>query len=349
MLNVNIGIFLFFKKVDMKYKNVVKTLVLALLMVFSACNGGSRDSVDLSKTSIKPVKITRYEKALFNLSTENLKLELKKIAPDFPVFLNADLDDTLNLIQLHDFITNPLNEGLYDSVILTYPDLTRFENELTDAFRRFNYFFPDNELPNVFSYVSGLIFEQPIQFISGDMIIALDMYLGKDLVEYRRIGLPLYKTERMNSDFITRDCMYDMYFYHFLKKPGNNVLEKMIEEGKQLYFLDVMLPKTEDFIKIGYHEAKLEWCKNNESNLWAFLIENELLYSSDNNILRKFFTDGPFSHSFSNDSPARLGEWLGWQIVRSYMMNNPKITPGQLFLEQDSEKILKQSKYKPRK
>jgi len=333
----------------MNFRNLGITLTVALSAVLFSCNGGKRDPVDLTKINLAKVKIDRYEKTLFNLTGDNLKQELKSIAPDFPVFLNADLDDTLNLIQLHDFITNPLNRGLYDSVMKNFPDLTRYELQLTNAFKRFRYFFPDKELPDVFSYVSGLIFEQPVQFIAGDMIVALDMYLGENLIEYRKIGLPFYKIERMNSNFITRDCIYDMYFYHFLKKPGENILEKMIEEGKHLYFLDALLPETQDHIKIGYPPEKLEWCKNNESNLWAFMIENELLFSSDNNIFRKFFTDGPFSHSFSNDSPARLGEWLGWQIVRSYMKNNPGVTPEQLFLEQDAEKILKQSKYKPPK
>lgn len=325
-----------------------KALIL-LLLIFFGCTSTTRNKPDPDNINIQPVEINRYEKALFSIREQNLKQGLKDIAPDFRVFLDADLDDTLNLIQLHDFITNPVNRGLYDSVTLQYPDLTRWEGELTSAFARFHYYFPENELPGVFSYVSGLIFEQPVQFIAGDMIVALDMYLGKDLVQYRRIGLPMYKTERMTGDYITRDCIYDMYYYHFLKKPGNNVLEKMIEEGKHLCFLDLILPETPDFIKIGYPEKKLEWCKNNEQNLWAFIIENQLLYSSDNNVLRKFFTDGPFTHSFSGDSPARLGEWLGWQIVRAYLKNNPNITPAQLFLSQDAEMILKDSKYKPRR
>ena len=325
-----------------------KSLILFLLF-FLSCASPERDKPDPGKINIKPIEIHRYEKALFSIPEQNLKQGLKDIAPDFRVFLDADLDDTLNLIQLHDFITNPVNRGLYENVVLQYPDLARWESELTSAFSRFHYYFPENELPDVFTYVSGLIYELPVQFISGDMIVALDMYLGKDQVQYRRIGLPMYKTERMTSENITRDCIYDLYYYHFLKKPGNNVLEKMIEEGKHLYFLDLILPETPDFIKIGYPEKKLEWCKNNEQNLWAFMIENQLLYSSDNNVLRRFFTDGPFSHSFSGESPARLGEWLGWQIVRAYMKNNPKITPAQLILNEDAEMILKESRYKPRR
>jgi hypothetical protein len=66
-------------------------------------------------------------------------------------------------------------------------------------------------------------------------------------------------------------------------------------------------------------------------------------------VIRKFFTDGPYSHSFSSESPARLGEWLGWQIVKAYMNKNQEVTLQQLLLEEDDQKILTNSRYKPKK
>jgi hypothetical protein len=315
----------------------------------AACSGSSDKhlSIDTSDVDISPVKIHRYEEALFSIDPDSLKVGLKKIRPAFPVFLDADLDDTLNLIQMHEFITNPLNIGLYQDVVFKYPNLESFDAEFTDSFKRFKYFFPEKEVPEIFSYVSGLLYEMPVQFISGDMIIALDMYLGKGLETYRRMGLPLYKVERMNENYIVRDGIWELYYYHFLKKPGKNVLERMIEEGKQLYFLDAMLPELADNIKTGYTEDQLLWCEANEKNIWAFMIENNLLYSSNSNTLRKFFTDGPFSNDFSQESPARIGAWLGWQIVRAYMKNNPKISLEKLFLQEDAQEILMKSGYKP--
>jgi hypothetical protein len=286
---------------------------------------------------------------LFSISQDSFKIALKKIAPEFPVFLNADLDDTLNLIRLHDFVTSPLNIKLYDSVLIAFPSLSMFEEQLTHAFKRYKFYFPEIELPNVFSYVSGLSFENPVQLIAGDMLIALDMYLGKGFTEYRMAGIPFYKIERMNKDFLVRDCVNEMYYFTMLEKPGKNVLEKMIGEGKRLYFLDAMLPEVADHLKIGYPEQKLNWCIENESNIWAFMIENEILFSSDMLVFRKFFTDGPYSHSFSNDSPARIGEWLGWQIVRAYMYKNPEVTLPELLNEEDVQKILNGSRYKPKK
>jgi len=326
-------------------------ILLFIAVVLYSCSGTANRNlnIDVSKVDVQPVVIKRYEKLLFNIEKNSFKEGLKKIAPEFPVFLKADLDDTLNLIRLNDFVTSPLNSKLYDSVLEIFPTLFPYEDQLTEAFKRYNFYFPEIGLPNVFSYVSGLSYEYPVQFYAGDMIVALDMYLGNDFIEYRKTGLPLYKIERMNKDFLVRDCINEMYYYTYLEKPGKNVLQKMIGEGKRLYFLDAMLPETPDNIKIGYPEQKLNWCLDNESKIWAFMIENDLIFSSDMLVIRKFFTDGPYSHSFSSESPARLGEWLGWQIVRAYMNKNQEITLQELLLEEDAQKILTGSRYKPKK
>jgi len=317
--------------------------------MLASCNGTSdgRLGIDTDDIEIPEVHINRYEKALFAIPVESLSQGLKAIQPGFPIFLDADLDDTLNLIQMHDFLTSPLNIELYDDVIAQYPDLGNYEQDFTEAFRRFKYFFPEKDLPLIFSYVSGLLYEMPVQFLSGDMIVALDMYLGRGQEAYRGLGLPLYKIDRMNQQYIVRDGIYELYYYHFLKKPGKNMLEKMMEEGKQLYFLDAMLPESPDNIKIGYTENQLKWCKENEKNIWAFMIENELLYSSNTNTIRKFFTDGPFTNDFSQESPARMGEWLGWQIVRSYMKKNPNVTLEELFANEDAQELMAKSGYRP--
>ena len=49
-----------------------------------------------------------------------------------------------------------------------------------------------------------------------------------------------------------------------------------------------------------------------------------------------------------NESPGRIGQWMGWQIVRSFMENNPKVTVQQL-IKMDANSIFEQSKYKPKK
>jgi hypothetical protein len=324
--------------------------LFAAAIFLSACNSNDQRNlnIDLKEINIPPVEIHRYEKALFSIPKDSLQAGLKAIADKFPIFLSADLDDTLNIIQLHQFVNNPLNTMLYDSTLAKFPNLRSQEVSLTNAFKRFKYYFPEKQVPDVFSYVSGLLYETPIQFFNDDMIIALDMYLGTELKEYRSLRLPLYQIQKMNADYLVRDAMFNLYYYHFLEKPGKDFLEQMISKGKHLYFLDAMLPETADYIKIGYPEQKLDWCVANEANIWAFLIQNDLLYSSDSQTIRKFFVDGPFTSEFTDQSPARMGEWIGWQVVRTYMNNNPHLSLEQLMNEQDSQKVLKNSGYKPR-
>ncbi len=84
------------------------------------------------------------------------------------------------------------------------------------------------------------------------------------------------------------------------------MLEKMISNGKHLYFVDAMLPDVPDYIKIGYPPEKLEWCIANESNIWAFIIQNELLYSGEAGTLRKFLLTG---HLLINSDNNLLQGW----------------------------------------
>ena len=63
----------------------------------------------------------------------------------------------------------------------------------------------------------------------------------------------------------------------------------------------------------------------------------------------KYTAEGPFTAAFSKESAPRIGYWIGWQIVRQYMKNNPEVTLQDLINETDSQLLLSKSKYKPKK
>ncbi|MCX6267836.1 MAG: gliding motility lipoprotein GldB, partial [Bacteroidetes bacterium] len=131
--------------------------------------------------------------------------------------------------------------------------------------------------------------------------------------------------------------------------PGNTLLEQMIESGKRLLFMDAMLPQTEDWLKIGYSKEQYDYVVKNEAHIWAAIIENRILFTTDGKLIRSFMADGPFTAEFSKEAPARLGEWLGWQIVRKYFENQPDVTFQEVMTETDAQKILTKSGYKPEK
>ena len=106
-------------------KLLLFSVFILVVIIISACTGRkTRDlHVNLKGVEIEPIKIKRYEKALFNIPPEVLKPELKKISTVYPVFLDYDLDDTLIIIQLHRFITEPVNRSFISLLRIDTPSL----------------------------------------------------------------------------------------------------------------------------------------------------------------------------------------------------------------------------------
>nr|BFF38769.1 hypothetical protein BACY1_05740 [Tenacibaculum mesophilum] len=117
-----------------------------------------------------------------------------------------------------------------------------------------------------------------------------------------------------------------------------------------MYLLDAYLPNVADAVKIGYSQKKLEWAESNEEQIWMYFIEKDLLYSTSKDVDKRFLDLAPFSKFYMEEdsqSPGRIGEWIGWQIVRSYMQKND-VSLHQL-LQTSEEEIFKNSRYKPKR
>ncbi|MCX6235864.1 MAG: hypothetical protein NT175_14300 [Bacteroidetes bacterium] len=340
------------KSIYLKLMKIIQnSLIATALILVIACNHQNKSwkDPDISGVPISDVMIKRYEKALFTIDKKQLKTELLKIAGDYQVFLKGDLDDTLNLLQLSNYITDPLLISIYDTTIERYPDMKDTEKQLTTAFRYYIYYFPEKPVPHVYTFISGLDYEIPAIFLDTALLIAIDMYLGQDYKPYGELGLPAYMISRFSEKYLVSDCMNEIAASLMQNTPcGNSMLDQMVYEGKRLMLLDAFLPQVADDIKIKYTPEQLEWCRKNEANLWKFIIENELLYSTDIQVINKFFVDGPFTHGFES-SPPRLGAWLGWQIIRSYMEKQKDVNMKTLLDEADAQKILTTSRYKPRR
>lgn len=323
-------------------------LFLTSILLFS-CHNRSAD-VDLGKINIKAIEIHRYEKALFSIAPDNLKAGLPAIAGEFKIFLGDQYAEPVNLERLRSFVSDTAMQALYRKTMRSFPDLTKQSAELTEAFRYFKYYFPEKATPEVYTYISGLDIDNTIRYSEQGIIISLDLFLGSSEPIYAKSGMPLYKTSRMTSEQIAPCCMSEIgRSLVETDEQKQRLLDLMVAEGKVLYFEELTLPGTADNIKIGHTTAQYEWCKSNEARIWAFLVENNLLFATDPEVVGKLLTDGPFTSGFGKESPGRIGTWIGWQIVRNYMERNPDLTPAEMMKETDSQKILEGSRYKPRK
>lgn len=128
-----------------------------------------------------------------------------------------------------------------------------------------------------------------------------------------------------------------------------NMLAQMIYQGKLLYAMDVLLPEISDTIKTGYSASQWEWVRQNEEKIWSFFIEQKFLYSTNPKTYIKYIQDGNTTGGFPEKAPARLGAYIGWQIVRAYMLKNPTTRLDQLFQLSDAQTLLAGSGYRPPK
>ncbi len=296
------------------------------------------------------IQIARYEKALFGLDPNDPAKGLKSIQKEFFIFLNSNLNDPVNILQIKNFINDPMLIRINKETQEKFPDLTFIEKQLSDAFSNFHHYFPDKKIPKVYSYINFLNDKQPIIYSDSVLIIELDMYLGKNSSFYPMANIPAYVTNRCSKEYMVADCMKEIGRTMSVNNSNDlTFLNQIIATGKILFFLDAMLPETPDSIKIGYTPKQIEWCMKNEENIWKFFIDQKLLYQTEPSVISKFLNDAPFTPGLSHESPGRMGCWIGWQIVRDFMQKNEQITIAELLKETDAQKILKLSRYKPKK
>ena len=94
----------------------------------------------------------------------------------------------------------------------------------------------------------------------------------------------------------------------------------------------------------------MKWAKENEYFVWTYFIENNILFNPDNNLMNQFIFDAPFSKFYleiDNESSEKIGKYIGWQIVKSYMNKND--VSFMELLKTNPTDIYNKSKYKPNK
>jgi len=316
-----------------------------------SCTNSSGDYpvIGASKLPKTEVRIKRYGKALFELDKTRFQEELKAIQAVFPQFLNDDLNDSANISKLYNFVSDTQLIALYHETIKVYPELTKQEKSLAGAFAYLKYYFPSFTAPQVYTYISGIQFDAPVMTADNSLVIGLDCYLGENQPRYKSAGIPAYQMRCMTPSHIEADVVKAIYAVYFERQfTVQTILDEMVHTGIRYAFIKAMLPDMPDHILLGYSEEQYRWIRKNEASVWRSIVGEELLYKGDQKLFRKFFGDGPFTQEFSTEAPPRIGDYIGWQIVRQYAKQKGLASPQDLLALNDAQGVLAQSRYKPK-
>lgn len=344
------------------------TCFLFLSLLFS-CDG-EKELPDISNIKANP-EIIRFEESFFQIDSMNPKPGIENLIrkyPEFaPVFISnvlgfGPLSDTNQKIMIEMKRFLHLNQEIYKSTKEKFRNSDPLKKELETAFRYLKYYYPNYQIPKIYTTIGPIDALPPLS--SGEpspnfmgpnfMAIGLQFYLGADYPLYQEPFfitnfVPAYRSRKFSSQFITVDVMKlvidDIYPDSSVRLPLG---EQFVEKGKRLYLLESVLPSKHDTVLTGYTKKQLEWCRENEREIYNYFLQQQLFYERDPSLIMPYVNDGPFTQGMPETSPGNIGAFLGLQIVKAYVKKHEeKKNPVEL-LKISASTIIKESGYKPR-
>jgi hypothetical protein len=340
-------------------------LLFGLLIISSflfSCNSGDKIP-DVS--NIKVDLITKhFEKDFFSIDTANLIAGVSQLQNKYPVFF-ADFSERLLGIEnsaeagavLGSFIHS--YKLLLDSTRLLFADFSAYEKEIKQGLQFVKYYFPAYKLPTeIITFIAPLDASFKTSFgLQGDILsntylgIGLQLHMGKNFSFYQsEQGQQLYPTyisSRFEPNTIVTNCLKNIVDDMYPEKlEEKSLIQQMVEKGKRLYLLHKFLPHEEEYKLIGYTGQQLKDSYKNERQVWDLFVQNNLLQSLDNNVIKNYIGESPKTQELGDASPGNIGSFAGWQIVKKYMQKNEG-TSLQKLMATDNDTIYQESKYKP--
>lgn len=315
-------------------------ILLVISVFFLSCKTENDIENAIAKINTD-VNIERFDRYAAESSLNDF-LKLKKAYPF--MFSQTDTDSTWRATKKDTF-----QLMLFSEVDKLFREVNDIETEIESLFNHLKYYFPEFNPPRIITTTSYVDFRNRI-FVSDTIsVIALDSYLGSKHRFY--VNIQKYIAANLRKEQIVVDFATAYAKKYIYQKPNKTLLDEMVYFGKQLYFKDVVLPFKTEAERIGYNKDELDWAVANESYIWRYFVERELLFSTDSKLPERFINPAPFSKFYlediDTDSPGRLGQYIGWQIIRAYMKNNNTSLKDMLIMP--AEDIFNKSKFKPRK
>ncbi len=337
----------------MRFISGVAMCLVVMVACFS-CNQGPKDA-DVSDVHIN-FQFNRFEKDLFASDSLGVK-RLHDLKLKYGQFTDVFVHNILSIhpaseaeeaFNLQKFVNDAEVRDIKRLTDSVFQETASIESGMNDFLKHYHFYFPQKPVPSVVTYISA--FNYAVITTDSAIGIGLDMFLGPNISYYARLGIPLYIFNKFSKEYIVpsaiKACFQSDNDQAVVK---SEFLSQMIYQGKLLYYMNVMAPEMQDTLKTGYTASQLQWCRENEGSIWAFFIENKLLFNTDPSQYSKFVSEGPTTNGFPKEAPGKIAAWVGWQIVNEYMDKKGSATLTDLLNEKDAQKILETSGYKPKK
>ena len=321
-----------------KYIFLIFSVVIIFIIFLKSISLGSKDTT----CEYGDAPIYRFEKEFFEIKQDSFDIFFPKIKKKFPYFFADSTIDFKHEVFLDDTLIQVL-----DSVNKAFPNLLTFEETIQQGFCNYKKYFPDSNI-EFFTFIDkSFDYRTPVVYADSKLFISLHLFLGSTHTFYN--FLPDYIKYSHSAEFLPASCFITLAGHHIPYPDIHNFLETILHYSKAYLFAQKMLPNTPQHILFKCSEEQMQWCLDNESRIWSYMIEREYLFSSSIDLVDRFVNLAPFSKfglPTDSNSPGSVGVWLGLQIWNAYMDNN-NISLTEVLSETDYIKVLNSSSYKP--
>ena len=322
------------------FRNVVFFLVIPLVFFFIGCDDTNTKESEILMIPLE-IKIDRFDKK-FHLSQAD---DIQVLKTTYPYLFPEKFDDSVWIKRQKD----SLQLLLLDNVEKKFTSMFSTEENLEYLFKHLKYYFPETTIPRVIGLINNVDYQSKTIYADSLLLISLDTYLGVDHYLYE--GIPQYIRQEMDITFLPSHVASKFAESKIPPSNDRSFLSQIIYHGKQIYLKDWVLPRSSDAEKMLYTEQQIQWVIDNEAYMWQYIVEKQLLYNTDPSLSNRFIEPAPFSKFYleiDNESPGRIGVWIGWQIIKSYMKRYPD-TEISTLLNLPAQTLFSKSNYKPRR
>jgi hypothetical protein len=267
---------------------------------------------------------------------EILKKDVKEIY-DYELgyclkFANVSAEETYSIVQI--FKEDKYIKRLENQIGSTFPSnkLSGYNNSIDDGFRHLKYHLPKQKLPVSIVYMNSF-FTSNIFSTETDIGVGLERYLGpdvdviKELPENQIYG---WIKDAMDVKFLERDVLAGWVSTNIVEDSEGNLADQLIRWGKVLYLVEAAFPDFDKEIIMRYTKENYDWANENEPSFWKYLVDENLLFKTEELVIQNMIKEGPFTPGLPEKGPDRLGQFLGWKMVRQYMTDNDEVSFEQL-------------------
>ena len=324
-----------------------------ILLAFMLLNCGSEEEKCVFVPDTNPEEVhLQFENFEDSLAAIQTKKDLIGFLTRQPLIRDEMLrraeypNDSVFIDEMFRRFTNPGIDTLLSETKKVFGDGSALRSEFREAFANLKYYYPDFVPPKIKTLITGLDTDL---FVTDTLIlVGLDFFLGAQ-AKYRPKTYD-YLMRRYDPQDIVPSCMLIYGISPRFNKTDlkdRTVLADMVAYGKSFYFAKHTLPCTPDSVLIWYTDEEISGARSNEDLIWARFVQDKVLFSTNVMDKKNYLGDRPITIQVGEKCPGRIGQWVGWQVVKEYMANNPHTSLQELMSTPDAQALFKNSNYKP--